>query len=90
MTAETIRYQPGIFSMFIPTAIEYVVTGTETAEELDALENRGLTLVAVTKDEDLQEDAFDDDPDPAVSKQSVPLVSDGTVWHKLEEGGLDE
>ena len=93
MTAETIRYQPGIFSIFFLTAIEYVVTNTETPEELDALENRGLTLVAVTKDEDLQKDAFDDDPDPAVSKQSVPLyLSDGKLWHKQEpeEGNIDE
>lgn len=38
---------PGIFHAFIPTRVEYVVKGTETEAELDALEKRGLTLVKV-------------------------------------------
>lgn len=40
-------YTPGIFRAFQPTAIEYVVKGDETDEELDRLEKRGLTLVKV-------------------------------------------
>lgn len=39
--------KPGIFACFIPKRIEYVVTGEETADELEALEKRGLSLVKV-------------------------------------------
>lgn len=46
--------KPGIFSAFIPTHIEYVVTGDETPEELDALEKRGFTLVNVIPDNKTQ------------------------------------
>lgn len=42
-------YTPAIFSAFIPERIEYVVKGTETEEELLALEKRGLTLVRVNR-----------------------------------------
>lgn len=38
---------PGIFTAFRPTAIEYVVRGDESQEELDALEKRGISLVDV-------------------------------------------
>lgn len=34
-----------VFHAFTPTRIEYVLKGTETEEELDRLEKRGLTLV---------------------------------------------
>tara|TARA_Y100000310_G_scaffold41472_1_gene38789 strand:- start:3012 stop:3719 length:708 start_codon:yes stop_codon:yes gene_type:complete len=40
---------PGVFSSFVPTAIEYVVTGNESEEEADALEARGMSLVRVTQ-----------------------------------------
>jgi hypothetical protein len=36
---------PAIFSAFRPTHIEYVVKGTETEEELDRMEARGISLV---------------------------------------------
>jgi hypothetical protein len=36
-----------VFMVFRPTAIEYVVTGTETDEQLEKLAKRGLTLVKV-------------------------------------------
>lgn len=39
--------QPGIFSLFIPTEIQYVVTGMESQEELDAMEKKGITPVEV-------------------------------------------
>lgn len=42
--------KPAIFHAFKPTAIEYVVKGTETEEELDRIEARGITLVKVIKD----------------------------------------
>jgi hypothetical protein len=41
---------PGIFEAFKPTAIEYVVTGDETTEELERIEDRGISLVAVERD----------------------------------------
>ena len=42
-------FRPGIFFVFRPTALEYVVTGKETDEELEALEQRGFTLVKVIR-----------------------------------------
>ncbi len=44
-------HAPGIFHLFKPTAIEYVVTGTETEDEIDALIKRGITPVRVTRKE---------------------------------------
>jgi hypothetical protein len=38
---------PGIFRMFKPTAIEYVLKGDEAEEELERMESRGITLVKV-------------------------------------------
>jgi len=53
---------PAIFSAFLPTAIEYIVKGTETDEELDKLEARGLTLVDV-KPLQAPLEAVPDEPD---------------------------
>jgi len=44
--------KPGIFMAFCPERIEYVVKGSETDEELQAMANRGITLVDVHKWED--------------------------------------
>lgn len=41
--------QPGVFHIFRPTAVEYVVTGNETEDELAALVKRGLTPVRVVE-----------------------------------------
>lgn len=38
---------PGVFHLFVPRAIEYVVKGTETDAELEAIEKRGIELVRV-------------------------------------------
>jgi hypothetical protein len=38
---------PGIFTVFRPSAIEYIVRGNESEQELNALEKRGLTLIHV-------------------------------------------
>lgn len=43
---------PGIFSLFRPTQAQYVCTGNETPEELDALVGRGLTPVVVNPVDD--------------------------------------
>lgn len=41
------QFQAAIFTMFKPTAVEYVVKGDETDEDLERLVKRGLTLVKV-------------------------------------------
>ena len=45
-------HTPGIFHVFKPTAIEYVITGHETADELEAIVKRGLTPVKVVPVDD--------------------------------------
>ncbi len=52
---------PGVFRAFRPTAIEYVITGKETEDELDALEARGFTLVDVTPDKKSQQNLYNDE-----------------------------
>jgi len=54
---ELIEARPGIFRLFKPTAIEYVVKGTETDEELARFEKRGFTLVKVVHAKEEQEAA---------------------------------
>ncbi len=44
---------PAIVRAFIPKAIEYIVTGQETEDELDAMEKRGFTLIKVVRDIDV-------------------------------------
>lgn len=43
---------PGVITAFRPTAVEYVVKGDETDEEIEALEKRGLTPVKVVNIEE--------------------------------------
>lgn len=50
----SVTYKPGIFHAFRPSAIEYVVTGKETDEDLERLTRRGITPVEVVRDIDLQ------------------------------------
>jgi len=38
-----------VFAAFVPSRIEYIVTGKESAEELDQLQAKGLTLIKVIK-----------------------------------------
>jgi hypothetical protein len=45
------EHVPGIVTAFRPTAIEYVVKGDETEEELEALEARGIEPVEVIRAE---------------------------------------
>lgn len=49
-----LTFRPGIFSVFIPQAIEYIVTGSQSEYELLRLEKRGLTLVKLIKDTETQ------------------------------------
>ena len=44
---ETMR--PAVFHIFKPTAVEYVVEGLESDEELAALANRGITPVRIER-----------------------------------------
>jgi len=48
--------KPAIFQVFKPSAIEYVVKGTETEEELTKLEEYGISLVKVVKIEEKREE----------------------------------
>lgn len=43
------EHKPGIITAFKPTAVEYVVKGDETEEEIEALEKRGIELVKVER-----------------------------------------
>lgn len=49
------HYTPAVFQVFRPQAIEYVVTGNETEEELEKLVKRGLTPVRIERVEDQPE-----------------------------------
>jgi len=40
-------WRPAIFTIFRPTAIEYVITGEESEEELEQIVERGVTPVEV-------------------------------------------
>lgn len=39
--------EPGIFSLFIPSRIEYIMKGDESEEEIERLINRGITPIKV-------------------------------------------
>jgi hypothetical protein len=41
-----------IFHAFVPTAVEYIVTGQETPDELTAIEDRGIDLVEARRREE--------------------------------------
>lgn len=43
------EWHGGVITFFKPSALEYIVKGTETPDELDALEKRGFRLVEVIK-----------------------------------------
>ena len=53
--AEDGKLQPGVFHIFKPTAIEYVVKGDESDEKLEALVKRGITPVRVERVEEQPE-----------------------------------
>ena len=72
--AAHIERTTGIFTTFMPTAVEYVVKGDETPEELDALEKRGLSLVKVIRAEDAAgvPVTVPDDRDDELQEPEVP------------------
>lgn len=51
-------FTPGIFYMFRPTGLEYVVTGDEDEEELEAIEKRGIEPVRVIREGETMEMSF--------------------------------
>jgi hypothetical protein len=53
--AGEIAYHPGIFHAFKPSAIEYVVKGNESEEELERKEKRGITLIRIVRVGEQQE-----------------------------------
>jgi hypothetical protein len=68
--------RPGIFRVFKPSRIEYVVTGKETEEQLQRLEDRGFDLVRVVRDVDAAQDQgsrFVDDGDAQDVDDENPL-----------------
>jgi hypothetical protein len=76
----------GIFGVFLPTAVEYVVTGKETEEELCALVGRGITPVRIERDEEdvlLQEAARKKAADEAVAKAEI---ADEAESHGIDMG----
>lgn len=52
-----INYLPGIFQMFIPQKVQYVVRGDETQKQLESLVKRGFELIKVVRDVDTQQKA---------------------------------
>jgi hypothetical protein len=48
-------HKAAIFGVFMPAAIEYVVTGKESAADIKALEKRGLTPVKIKRKQDQPE-----------------------------------
>ena len=54
--------KPGIFYIFRPTAVEIVVNGDETEEEIDRLIQRGLTPVKVERAEDPEQESISNEP----------------------------
>lgn len=56
VTQQTVKQiqLPGVFCIFRPTRIEYVVSGEESDETLERLEKRGITLVRVIRVEETQ------------------------------------
>lgn len=59
-------YDPAIFHAFKPTAIEYVVKGDETEDELERLVKRGITPVQVVRIGDQAELEMDQTEDEIV------------------------
>lgn len=45
--AKDLIYTPGVFMVFLLQSIQYVVTGKESADELEKIEKRGVVLVDV-------------------------------------------
>jgi hypothetical protein len=46
-----LEYKPGIFHIFKPSRIEYVVKSDDSDEKLEKLEKRGFTLIKVEKEQ---------------------------------------
>ena len=45
-----IVYRPGIFQIYKPTAVEYVMKGDESEEEIESMIKRGITPVRIEKE----------------------------------------
>jgi hypothetical protein len=75
--------QQGIFGVFLPTAVEYVVTGKETENELTALIKRGITPVRIERNEEdvlLQE---------AARKKAADEAAKAEIADEAESHGID-
>jgi len=47
-----LQFKPGIFHLFVPRALEYVVKPNDKKEKLAAMEKRGISLVKVVRKEE--------------------------------------
>lgn len=81
-----LKHKPGIFAAFVPTALEYVVRGNETQEELERLVGQGFTPVRIERVvESGDEGAEATRPGPEVS--GPPDLR--PAGHGPEDGGPD-
>lgn len=71
---------PGVFAVFRPSALEYIVTGEESPGRLDDLAKRGFTLVKVIPDNKTQM-KLDDQLQPFSVKYSTTVG--GVESHKI-------
>lgn len=55
-------YKPGIFQVYRPSSIEYVVTGEESDEELENMVKRGITPIKVEHDGQTSNIPLEDGP----------------------------
>lgn len=84
-----IERKSGIFAAFVPEAIEYVVTGGETEDELEAMERRGFTLVRIERGGEGEEDAEREDThtEPGVAGQDPVSQADRPIADDPVERG---
>jgi hypothetical protein len=65
---------PGIFFMFKPERVEYIIADKDTAEELERKEKRGFTLVNLVRTDD---DLDLDDGQPSEQQENEDFAHDG-------------
>lgn len=53
--SDTVKFAAGVFHAFKPTAVEYIVKGDETEEQIAAMEKRGITPVRIERVEEQPE-----------------------------------
>ena len=92
-TGGQVTYTPGIFRVYRPTGIEYVVKGDETEKELEKMVKRGITPVKVvpegiTSDMGMKAEGSQptDETGPGLSVADSPLSQ--PAWKALNAHGI--